>query len=106
MINRFLIDLTELIILYYIVSSGAPEWAEHINDTEKDVGSELTLRCVAVGKPQPWIRWLKDGYSVNTLFYLLWKTHMRTSSCSVCFMSGNPVCSATFFLISSTAKGS
>uniref|UniRef100_A0A672SIN3 Contactin-1-like n=1 Tax=Sinocyclocheilus grahami TaxID=75366 RepID=A0A672SIN3_SINGR len=42
---------------------SAPEWAEHINDTEKDVGSELTLRCVAVGKPLPWIRWLKDGYS-------------------------------------------
>uniref|UniRef100_A0A8C2CUW0 Contactin 1b n=1 Tax=Cyprinus carpio TaxID=7962 RepID=A0A8C2CUW0_CYPCA len=42
---------------------SAPEWAEHINDTEKDVGSELTLRCVAMGKPLPWIRWLKDGYS-------------------------------------------
>uniref|UniRef100_A0A4W4HMQ1 Contactin 1b n=1 Tax=Electrophorus electricus TaxID=8005 RepID=A0A4W4HMQ1_ELEEL len=41
----------------------APEWAEHINDTEKDVGSELTLSCTAVGKPLPWIRWLKDGYS-------------------------------------------
>lgn len=46
---------------------GAPEWAEHINDTEKDVGSELTLSCTAVGKPLPWIRWLKDGYSVSSL---------------------------------------
>uniref|UniRef100_A0A8B9L3H4 Contactin 1b n=1 Tax=Astyanax mexicanus TaxID=7994 RepID=A0A8B9L3H4_ASTMX len=45
----------------------APEWAEHINDTEKDVGSELTLSCTAVGKPLPWIRWLKDGYSVREL---------------------------------------
>uniref|UniRef100_A0A673HSV7 Contactin-1a-like n=1 Tax=Sinocyclocheilus rhinocerous TaxID=307959 RepID=A0A673HSV7_9TELE len=47
----------------WLYVEGAPEWAEHINDTEKDVGSELTLRCVAVGKPLPWIRWLKDGYS-------------------------------------------
>lgn len=77
--------------VHVIVSSGAPEWAEHINDTEKDVGSELTLRCVAVGKPVPWIRWLKDGYSVNTLFYLLRKTCLRTS---VCFISNNHVCSA------------
>ncbi|KTF86270.1 hypothetical protein cypCar_00021535 [Cyprinus carpio] len=34
-----------------------------LKDIKKDVGSELTLRCVAVGKPLPWIRWLKDGYS-------------------------------------------
>uniref|UniRef100_A0A8C1JC98 Contactin 1b n=1 Tax=Cyprinus carpio TaxID=7962 RepID=A0A8C1JC98_CYPCA len=39
-------------------------WYFHIQNTMvKDVGSELTLRCVAVGKPLPWIRWLKDGYS-------------------------------------------
>uniref|UniRef100_A0AAR2KTB4 Contactin 1b n=1 Tax=Pygocentrus nattereri TaxID=42514 RepID=A0AAR2KTB4_PYGNA len=47
----------------WLYVEGAPEWAEHINDTEKDVGSELTLSCTAVGKPLPWIRWLKDGYS-------------------------------------------
>lgn len=55
---------------------GAPEWAEHINDTEKDVGSELTLSCTAVGKPLPWIRWLKDGYSVSSvsvLYSFYWK---------------------------------
>ncbi|XP_058272536.1 contactin 1b isoform X3 [Hemibagrus wyckioides] len=47
----------------WLYVEGAPEWAEHINDTEKDIGSELTLSCTAVGKPLPWIRWLKDGFS-------------------------------------------
>lgn len=56
-------------IFHCDLSSGPPEWAEHINDTERDVGSELTMRCVAVGKPIPWIRWLKDGYSVNSFIY-------------------------------------
>ncbi len=81
-----------------IVSSGAPEWAEHINDTEKDVGSELTLRCVAVGKPLPWIRWLKDGYSVNTLLFV--EEHPYESlrfmcvSCVLCY-----IFNSFFFLV-------
>uniref|UniRef100_A0AAZ3RE14 Contactin 1b n=1 Tax=Oncorhynchus tshawytscha TaxID=74940 RepID=A0AAZ3RE14_ONCTS len=41
----------------------APEWAVTINNTQKDVGSEHTMSCVANGKPGPYIRWLKDGYS-------------------------------------------
>ncbi|XP_061495933.1 contactin-1 isoform X2 [Rhineura floridana] len=38
-----------------------PEWVEHINDTERDIGSEFHWPCVAVGKPLPTIRWLKNG---------------------------------------------
>uniref|UniRef100_A0A8C2NTL8 Contactin-1 n=1 Tax=Capra hircus TaxID=9925 RepID=A0A8C2NTL8_CAPHI len=41
-----------------------PEWVEHINDTEVDIGSDLYWPCVATGKPIPTIRWLKNGYSV------------------------------------------
>uniref|UniRef100_A0A8D3D6D7 Contactin 1b n=1 Tax=Scophthalmus maximus TaxID=52904 RepID=A0A8D3D6D7_SCOMX len=40
----------------------APEWAETINNTQIDIGSEHTMRCVASGKPFPFIRWYKDGY--------------------------------------------
>ncbi|XP_048866322.1 contactin 1b isoform X1 [Brienomyrus brachyistius] len=47
----------------YLYVEAAPEWAAHINDTEKDIGSELTLSCVATGRPEPYIRWLKNGYS-------------------------------------------
>ncbi|KAH1186269.1 contactin-1 [Mauremys mutica] len=40
-----------------------PEWVEHINDTERDIGSDLYWPCVATGRPTPTIRWLKNGVS-------------------------------------------
>ncbi|PWA26113.1 hypothetical protein CCH79_00015210 [Gambusia affinis] len=48
--------------LYVECKSTAPEWAETINNTQVDIGSEHTMRCVASGKPFPFIRWYKDGY--------------------------------------------
>lgn len=48
-------------------SAAAPEWVEHINDTERDIGSDLYWPCVATGKPIPTIRWLKNGASVSVL---------------------------------------
>ncbi|XP_038625869.1 contactin-1 isoform X2 [Tachyglossus aculeatus] len=39
-----------------------PEWVEYINDTERDIGSDLYWPCVATGKPIPTIRWLKNGF--------------------------------------------
>ncbi|KAM6984802.1 contactin 1b [Aplochiton taeniatus] len=47
----------------WLYVESAPEWAETINNTKKDIGSEHTMRCVATGKPFPFIRWYKDGYS-------------------------------------------
>lgn len=52
----------------YCLFTAAPEWAETINNTQVDVGSEHTMRCVASGKPFPLIRWYKDGYMVNMFF--------------------------------------
>lgn len=40
---------------------AVPEWVEYINSTEKGLGSEHTMSCVASGKPKPHIRWLKNG---------------------------------------------
>lgn len=45
--------------------SAAPEWAETINNTQIDIGSEHTMRCIASGKPFPLIRWYKDGFMVK-----------------------------------------
>ncbi|KAM9312647.1 contactin-1 [Gastrophryne carolinensis] len=45
----------------YVYVQAAPEWVEHINDTERDIGSDLHWPCVAKGKPLPTIRWLKNG---------------------------------------------
>ncbi|KAM4676290.1 contactin-1 [Discoglossus pictus] len=46
-----------------IYIQALPEWVEHINDTERDIGSDLIWPCVAKGKPIPSIRWLKNGAS-------------------------------------------
>ncbi|KAG5845127.1 hypothetical protein ANANG_G00135550 [Anguilla anguilla] len=42
---------------------AAPEWTAHVTDMEKDIYSELIMSCQATGKPQPSIRWLKNGES-------------------------------------------
>ncbi|XP_068132653.1 contactin-1 [Hyperolius riggenbachi] len=47
----------------YVYVQAAPEWVEHINDTERDIGSDLHWPCIAKGKPAPTIRWLKNGES-------------------------------------------
>ncbi|XP_066489779.1 contactin-1 [Tiliqua scincoides] len=52
---------------------ASPEWVEHINDTERDIGSEFHWPCVAAGKPIPTIRWLKNGLPY-------WKGELRFSS--------------------------
>uniref|UniRef100_A0A674P8R2 Contactin 1 n=1 Tax=Takifugu rubripes TaxID=31033 RepID=A0A674P8R2_TAKRU len=43
------------------LSEPFPEWVEHITNTEKDLGSRYTMSCVASGKPEPQIRWMKNG---------------------------------------------
>lgn len=40
---------------------AVPEWVEYINHTEKGLGSEHIMSCLASGKPMPHIRWLKNG---------------------------------------------
>ncbi|XP_044132974.1 contactin-1 [Bufo gargarizans] len=45
----------------YVYVQAPPEWVEHINDTEKDIGSDLHWPCIAKGKPIPTIRWLRNG---------------------------------------------
>lgn len=57
------IQLYPLLVVF--VTAAAPEWAETINNTIMDIGSEHTMRCVASGKPFPFIRWYKDGYMVK-----------------------------------------
>ncbi|XP_075713175.1 contactin-1 [Rhinoderma darwinii] len=49
-----------------IYVQAPPEWVEHINDTERDIGSDLHWPCIAKGKPVPSIRWLKNGESYGT----------------------------------------
>lgn len=55
--------------LWFCSFAAFPEWVEHINSTEKDLGSDYTMSCVASGKPKPEIRWLKNGQLVVCSFY-------------------------------------
>ncbi|XP_043943377.1 contactin-1 [Protopterus annectens] len=38
-----------------------PEWVQHINNTERDIGSELVWTCIAKGIPEPSVTWWKNG---------------------------------------------
>uniref|UniRef100_A0A8C9WDZ6 Contactin 1 n=1 Tax=Scleropages formosus TaxID=113540 RepID=A0A8C9WDZ6_SCLFO len=42
-----------------------PEWVEHFSSREADIGSNLTMSCLASGKPKPHVRWLKNGVLVR-----------------------------------------
>uniref|UniRef100_A0A670JFC4 Contactin 1 n=1 Tax=Podarcis muralis TaxID=64176 RepID=A0A670JFC4_PODMU len=60
-----------------------PEWVEHINDTERDIGSEFHWPCVAAGKPLPTMRWLKNGIPfliITAALCLLYLYYLRFSS--------------------------
>lgn len=63
--STFLLLVSLMISMFTFVVPAAPEWAETINNTQIDIGSEHTMRCVAMGKPAPFIRWYKDGYMVK-----------------------------------------
>lgn len=54
---------TYITLLFFF--AAAPEWKETINNTQVDIGSQHTMRCVASGKPFPLIHWYKDGYRVK-----------------------------------------
>ncbi|XP_019748958.1 contactin-1a [Hippocampus comes] len=38
-----------------------PVWVEHISSAEADLGSAYAMSCSASGKPEPRVRWLKNG---------------------------------------------
>ncbi|KAI4877290.1 hypothetical protein NFI96_011836, partial [Prochilodus magdalenae] len=40
---------------------ASPVWVEHISSSERDIGSDYTMSCLASGKPKPHIHFLKDG---------------------------------------------
>lgn len=79
--------------------AAAPEWAETINNTQIDIGSEHTMRCVAAGKPFPLIRWYKDGYMVRSHQVSLWTYFLFLLTCTAVYIW--VVC-----VFSSTGKGS
>uniref|UniRef100_W5UJ45 Contactin-1a n=1 Tax=Ictalurus punctatus TaxID=7998 RepID=W5UJ45_ICTPU len=40
---------------------AAPEWVEQISSSERNIGSDYTMSCIASGKPKPHVYFLKDG---------------------------------------------
>ncbi|KAG7324106.1 hypothetical protein KOW79_012122 [Hemibagrus wyckioides] len=44
---------------------AAPEWVEHISSSERDIGSDYTMSCVASGKPKPHVYFLKNGQKLG-----------------------------------------
>lgn len=58
------------IYAFFKFFAAAPEWAETINNTQVDIGTQHSMRCVASGKPFPFIYWYKDGYRVKKYIYI------------------------------------
>ncbi|XP_053319068.1 contactin-1 [Spea bombifrons] len=61
-----------------------PEWVEHINDTERDIGSDLHWPCIAKGKPVPTIRWLKNGTSYGKGELKIWGLTLKDAGMYQC----------------------
>ncbi|KAL7858029.1 hypothetical protein AOLI_G00181310 [Acnodon oligacanthus] len=45
----------------HLYVEAPPEWVEHISSSEKGIGSDYTMSCLASGKPKPQIHFLKNG---------------------------------------------
>ncbi len=45
--------------------SGAPEWLEKISSSERDIGGDYIMSCLASGKPKPHVHFLKNGRMVS-----------------------------------------
>ncbi|XP_016354902.1 contactin-1a-like, partial [Sinocyclocheilus anshuiensis] len=39
----------------------APEWVEKISSSERDIGGDYIMSCLASGKPKPHVHFLKNG---------------------------------------------
>ncbi|XP_007244394.3 contactin-1a [Astyanax mexicanus] len=55
----------------HLYVEASPEWVEHISSSERDIGSDYTMSCLASGKPKPHVRFLKNGqmYGMHELSF-------------------------------------
>uniref|UniRef100_A0A9J8BYP7 Uncharacterized protein n=1 Tax=Cyprinus carpio carpio TaxID=630221 RepID=A0A9J8BYP7_CYPCA len=45
----------------HLYVEGAPEWVEKISSSERDIGGDYIMSCLASGKPKPHVHFLKNG---------------------------------------------
>ncbi|XP_043084508.1 contactin-1a [Puntigrus tetrazona] len=45
----------------HLYVEGAPEWEEKISSSERDIGGDYIMSCLAGGKPKPHVHFLKNG---------------------------------------------
>uniref|UniRef100_A0A8C2I887 Uncharacterized protein n=1 Tax=Cyprinus carpio TaxID=7962 RepID=A0A8C2I887_CYPCA len=48
----------------HLYVEGAPEWVEKISSSERDIGGDYIMSCLASGKPKPHVHFLKNGRMV------------------------------------------
>ncbi|XP_062849034.1 contactin-1a [Trichomycterus rosablanca] len=45
----------------HLYVEAAPQWVEHISSSERDIGIDYTMSCLASGKPKPHVYILRNG---------------------------------------------
>ncbi|XP_050956527.1 contactin-1a [Labeo rohita] len=45
----------------HLYVEGAPEWVEKISPSERDIGGDYIMSCLASGKPKPHVHFLRNG---------------------------------------------
>uniref|UniRef100_A0A8C1XTK8 Contactin 1 n=1 Tax=Cyprinus carpio TaxID=7962 RepID=A0A8C1XTK8_CYPCA len=53
----------------HLYVEGAPEWVEKISSSERDIGGDYIMSCLASGKPKPHVHFLKNGRMNHELHF-------------------------------------
>ena len=50
----------------FVLATAAPTFSQRSDTVSAIVGTDITLRCIATGQPEPLYEWMRDGRVVQS----------------------------------------